>query len=121
MVQLAPDDPLCCEADCMPSKQRKKRARIVGEYYLISREWLDRAALVSGHYLVLAARLYLGWRGRSSGAETVAVTAALSGPGYSRRGRREIVRRLAEAGLIEVVERSASRAPRVRLIDRQLV
>ena len=84
--------------------------------------WADQAAEVSGLYFVLALRLYRRWRMREPGADVIAVTAtAMAGPGYGRGrgriGRRRLIARLEEAGLIEVVARAPGRAVRIRVID----
>lgn len=105
-----------------PEPKAGKRGRVQGEFYLCSKEWADKAAEVSGQYLILAFRLHRRWRLRKPGTASIAVTAgALAGPGHSKRGRLVIVQRLQEAGLIEVTEEGKrGRAPRVRVIDPQV-
>ena len=95
-----------------------KRERMQGEFYLCSKEWADKAAEVSGQYLILALRLYRRWRMRKPGTDSITVAAeALAGSRNSRYARLCIVARLEEAGLLEVVEESRQgRAPRVRII-----
>jgi hypothetical protein len=118
------DDPLYSETDYEPSKQKKprKRERIAGPFYQVSEGWADKATEAAGGYAILALRLYRWWRGRPTGADVVAVTtAALDGPGYSRRGKLEVLSRLSEAGLVEVTERAPRRAARVRVVDPQLL
>jgi hypothetical protein len=105
--------------DRKPRKTGKEK--IVGPFYQVSVPWLDKAAEVCGPYLILAMRLYLRWRKRKPGSDTIAVSAAaLSGTRHSKRGRQEVVRRLEEAGLIKVVKRGERRSPRVKIVDPQL-
>jgi hypothetical protein len=108
------DDELGAEAK--PKKPKRKRTD--GPFYHCPEAWADRAAEVCGGYLILALRLHRRWQMRAPGTNSIAVTAyALGGPCHSRRGRQYIVAKLEEAGLIEVVERRAGCAPRVRVIE----
>jgi hypothetical protein len=104
------------------ARGQKRKERIEGPFYQLSVPWADRAAIVCGRYHILAIRLYRCWRTRGPGEDTIAVTTdALSGPGYSRDGKHRVVAVLARAGLIEIVEQRPGRAPRVRVMDPQLV
>ena len=88
------DDPLWNEPGASPQPGKSRRAPMRGPFYLCSESWADAAALVCGHYLILALRLYRRWLKRGT-ATTVAVTAAaLAGPGHSQRGRLRVVARL---------------------------
>jgi hypothetical protein len=101
-------------------KGKPKRKRMDGPFYQVPEAWADKAAEVCGHYLILALRIYRWWHTTRhvAGIDTIRVTAlALNGPCHSRRGRQIVVARLEEAGLIEVVERAAGKAPRIRVID----
>jgi hypothetical protein len=110
------DDPIWNEPAAKP--KAKKLERIRRDFYLCSTAWADEAAEVAGMYLILAFRLYRRWRMREPGADTIAVTAkAMAGPGYSRTGRRRLIARLEEAGLVEVVARAPGRAAQVRVIE----
>jgi hypothetical protein len=105
-----------------PATKPKAAKRVPGDFYLCSKEWADKAAEVSGQYLILALRLYRRWRMREPGTDSIAVTAeALAGPGpgngRGRNGRRRLVARLEKARLIEVMTRAPRRALRVRIID----
>ena len=113
-------DPIWDEPASKPKAGKPKR--MGGDFYLCSTAWGDKAAEVAGQYLILALRLYRRWRMRKPGTDTIAVTArTLAGSRNSRYARLCIVDRLAEAGLIKIVEESRhGRAPRVRIIDPQL-
>jgi hypothetical protein len=104
-----------------PAPKVGKRGRMQGEFYLCSKEWADKAAEVSGQYLILALRLYRRWRMRKPRTGSIPVAAeTLAGPRNSRYARLCIVARLEEAGLLEIVEEGGrGRAPRVRIIDPQ--
>ena len=107
-------------ADVPDLKAKERRVR--GDFYMVPKAWADQAAEVSGLYLILAFRLYRAWRMREPGTDMIAVTAkAMAGPGYGygrgRIGRRRLIARLEEAGLIEVVARAPGRAVRIRVID----
>jgi hypothetical protein len=103
-------------------KKNNKRERIEGDFYQVSMAWADKASKVTGRYFLLALRVYRHWRVRKRGTDVVAITSeAIAGPGYSRNGKQRVVLMLERAGLIEVVERAPGRAPRVRVIDPQLV
>jgi hypothetical protein len=103
-------------ADVPDLKVKERRVR--GDFYMCPKAWADQASEVSGLYLILALRLYRRWRMREPGADVITATAkGMAGPGYSRTGRRRLITRLEEAGLIEVVARAPGRAVRVRVID----
>jgi hypothetical protein len=123
-MEFDPNDDLFMEHGVKaPPPRRKwpKREQIEGEFYLSSCDWTDRAHVATGRYLILALRIYLGWRKRPPGETIIAVTTKmLAGPGYSRSGLRRVIPALEEAGLIEVLDRSCGRAPRIRVIDPQL-
>jgi hypothetical protein len=104
-----------------PKTRKRRKEHITGPFYQCSEPWADKAAGVTGRYLILALRIYRCWRTRCPGDVAVAVTTqALSGPGYSRDGKQRVVAILARAGLIEIVEQRPGCAPRVRVIDPQL-
>jgi hypothetical protein len=93
--------------------------QMAGNYYMISKPWGDAAAKAAGPYLVLAFRLYRHWFMR--GRDVVAVTAAAL-DGADQRSRQRMVDRLGTAGLIKIVEKARhGRAPRVRIVDAQLI
>ena len=118
------DDDLFADGDDLadvPDLKAQGR-RVRGDFYMCPKAWADKASEVSGLYLILAFRLYRAWRMREPGADVIAVTAtAMAGPGYGRGrgriGRRRLITRLEEAGLIEVVARAPGRAVRIRVID----
>jgi len=98
-------DPTLVPAKSVKSRKQGKRERIHGEFYQVSLAWADKAAEATRAYLILALRIHRAWRMREEGTTAIAVTArVLAGPGPSR-GNKLIVRQLAAAGLIEVVER----------------
>jgi hypothetical protein len=99
-----------------PAKQK----RVVGEFYLCPIGWADRAAavLTSQSQLIIAFRLYRHWRMRKHEEDViVASNLALAGSAFSREAKRRTLQRLEAAGLIEIVERHATRAPRIRIIE----
>jgi hypothetical protein len=121
--QLDDDDPLNFDAGggAKARRARPKRERITSTFYMCSDGWADRAAVAAGRYLILALRIYRGWRARKPGETVIAVTTKmLAGPGYTRSGLRRVVPALARAALIEVISRAPGRAPRVRVIDPKL-
>jgi hypothetical protein len=120
-LRIDPTDPTLVRPG-KPTKPRKgRRERVSGEFYQVPLTWADRAAEVTGGYLILALRIHRAWRMREEGAATVAVTArALAGPRHSRGNRLRVVYRLAAAGLVEVVERKPGCAVRVRVLDNDL-
>ena len=98
----------------------RRQKRLAGDFYLCPVSWADRAtAAVTGKaQLIIAFRLYRCWRLRKQGEDIiVASNAAVVGPGASREAKRRALYNLEAAGLIEVVERHAARAARIRIIE----
>jgi hypothetical protein len=98
----------------------KSSGRVAKEFYLVPVPWADRAveALAGKSQLILAFRLYRRWRTRKSGEATITVSnKALAGPGYSRDSKRRMLRKLAKAGLLEILEQRPGLATRVRIIE----
>jgi hypothetical protein len=103
------------------TQKRGKRERTRGGFLTVSLPWFDAAAAATGPHLVLALRIYRTWRMREKGTTAIAVTSGvLAGPGYSCWGKCRVVRRLQEAGLIEVLNPKPGQALRVRVIDGDL-
>jgi hypothetical protein len=94
--------------------------KVLGEFYLCPLFWADRAAeaLPSSGQLILAFRLYRCWRLRKQGEDIiVASNLALAGLGFSRDAKRQMLRNLAGAELLRIVEQLPGKAPRVRILD----
>jgi|SRR3974390_3800350 len=92
-----------------------------GKFYMVPAPWADRAVEVVGgkSQLILAFRLYRRWRMRRPDETAVDISnTTFAGPGFSHDSKRRMQRKLAAAGLIEIVEQRAGRAPRIRVVER---
>jgi hypothetical protein len=121
-LRLSPDGVAAAKSSAEAPKpdRRRGQARIAGSFYLCPTAWADRAAAAvsSKAQLIIAFRLYRCWRTRKPGENMItASNVIVAGPGFSREGKRRALLKLEAAGLIEVVERYAMRAPRIRIID----
>jgi hypothetical protein len=111
------DDPLW-DAPAVKPKRKKQRERLRGDFYLCPVAWADRAAEVTGQYLILALRLYRCWQMRKPGANWIFASSATFGmERCSRNSRMRLLTRLEMAGLVKIVGRESGQAYRVQVIE----
>jgi hypothetical protein len=98
------------------NKAARRRKRLVGDFYMVPRMWLDEAykAVDSKGQFMVALRLYRLWRTRKP--DTDHVVASNVNLGVSRDVKRRALIALGRAGLIELKASGSGMAPRIKVL-----